>query len=68
MESVWTEDIKIRERKPLSGDLEIPAVIIGAGLAGILTGTALDLTGIGICLTGRHRQTAENRNKAGESV
>lgn len=37
MGSVWTEDIEIRRREPLLEDMEVPAVVIGAGLAGILT-------------------------------
>ncbi len=37
MESVWREEVKIRRREPLPGDMEIPVVVIGAGLAGILT-------------------------------
>ncbi len=46
MESVWTEDTKIRRRKALSGDMSAPAVVIGAGLAGILTAYYLKQAGI----------------------
>ena len=46
MESVWMEDTKIRTREPLPGDLEVPAVVIGAGLAGILTAYYLKQAGI----------------------
>ena len=37
MESIWMEETEIRKREPLPGDMEAEAVVIGAGLAGILT-------------------------------
>ena len=46
MESVWTEETKIGQREPLPGDMEVPAVIIGAGLTGILTAYYLKQAGI----------------------
>lgn len=46
MVSVWTEDTKIRKREPLSGDMETTAIVIGAGLAGILTAYYLKRAGI----------------------
>ena len=46
MESVWTEDTEIKRREPLPGDREVPAVVIGAGLAGILTAYYLQKEGI----------------------
>ncbi len=46
MESVWTEEIKIRKREPLPGDMEAPVVVIGAGLAGLLTAYYLKQAGI----------------------
>lgn len=46
MESIWTEDTEIRKREALAGDLETEAVIIGAGLAGILTAYYLGQAGI----------------------
>ena len=46
MESVWMEDTKIRRRDPLPGNMEVPAVVIGAGLAGILTAYYLKQAGI----------------------
>lgn len=46
MESVWMEDTKIRRREPLPGNMEVPAVVIGAGLAGILTAYYLKQAGI----------------------
>lgn len=46
MKSVWTEDTEIRRRESLPGDMEVPAVVIGAGLAGILTAYYLQQEGI----------------------
>lgn len=46
MESVWMEGSKIRKREPLPGDMEAQAVVIGAGLAGILTAYYLNRAGI----------------------
>lgn len=46
MESIWTEDTEIRRREPLPGDLDVPAAVIGAGLAGILTAYFLQKAGI----------------------
>lgn len=46
MESVWTENSRIRRREPLPGDMEAPVAVIGAGLAGILTAYYLKQAGI----------------------
>ncbi len=46
MQSVWSEDTQIRRREPLAGDMEAEAVVIGAGLAGILTAYYLKQAGI----------------------
>lgn len=46
MESIWMKETKIRKRTPLPGDLETEAVVIGAGMAGILTACQLQQTGI----------------------
>ena len=37
MESIWTAETKIREREALPGDMEVDAVVIGAGMVGILS-------------------------------
>lgn len=37
MESIWSEEIKIEERKQLPSDRKVEAVVIGAGIAGLLT-------------------------------
>ena len=46
MQSGWSEDTQIRRRESLAGDMEAGAVVIGAGLAGILTAYYLEQTGI----------------------
>ena len=46
MESVWLKDGAPRKREPLTRDMEAPAVVIGAGLAGILTAYYLKQEGI----------------------
>lgn len=46
MKSVWTENTVIEKREALPGDMEAPVVVIGAGLAGILTAYWLKQEGI----------------------
>lgn len=46
MESIWAAETSIRKRAPLPGDLETEAVVIGAGMAGILTAYYLQKAGI----------------------
>lgn len=46
MESVWMKDTEIRKREALSGDMEVPVAVIGAGLTGILTAYYLKKAGI----------------------
>lgn len=46
MGSIWMEDTEIRKREPLPGDMEAQAVVIGAGLTGILTAYYLKQAGI----------------------
>lgn len=45
MESIWSRERNIPERKQLEGDLEVEAAVIGAGIAGILTAFYLDRQG-----------------------
>lgn len=46
MESIWTAETKIRKRESLPGDRDVQAVVIGAGIAGILTAYYLKQAGI----------------------
>ena len=41
MESIWKKTIEIEERPSLAGDIETDVLVIGAGMAGILTGYML---------------------------
>lgn len=45
MESVWSEGCKFRKRKGLKEDIKTDVLIIGAGMAGILTGYMLKQSG-----------------------
>ena len=46
MESIWRADAEIRKREALPGEMRVPVVVIGAGLAGILTAYYLKQAGI----------------------
>ena len=46
MESIWSKTCGMKQRSPLSGDLHTEAVIIGGGMAGILTAYQLERSGI----------------------
>ncbi len=45
MESIWSESCRIRKREPLSGDIQAEIAVIGAGIAGLLTASALRKAG-----------------------
>lgn len=46
MESIWTAETSIRQREPLPGDVETDAVVIGAGMTGVLTAYYLQKEGV----------------------
>lgn len=46
LKSIWTDTVTLQKRNPLQGDMDAEVVIIGAGLAGILTGYMLKKKGI----------------------
>lgn len=46
METIWEDKVTLKKRSPLQGDIESEVVIIGAGLAGILTACMLKENGI----------------------
>lgn len=48
MKSIWTQTSKIPPRPPLTEDQEVETVVIGAGMAGILTAYFLTLRGINV--------------------
>lgn len=45
MESIWSQSCKIAKRDHLPGSLEVETVVIGAGMAGVLTAFALQQAG-----------------------
>lgn len=46
MESIWSRTCEIRRRESQQGDIETDAVVIGGGMAGILTAYQLERAGI----------------------
>ena len=46
MGSIWARTCRLRERGPLCGDIEAEAAVIGAGMAGVLTASALREAGV----------------------
>lgn len=55
MKSVWSKSYDIKERKPLKGDIEVEAVIIGAGITGLLTAYMLKERGVDVIVIDRGR-------------
>lgn len=48
MEAIWSKRTKLPDRAPLPGDKQVHTVVIGAGMAGILTAYFLDKRGIDV--------------------
>lgn len=46
MESIWSKTCELETRSPLAGDIQTEAVVIGGGMAGILTAYQLQNAGI----------------------
>ena len=38
MKSIWNESYKFDKREELNGDIKVDVLVIGAGIAGVLTG------------------------------
>ena len=45
MESIWSESCRFKESEPLRGDIEAEIAVIGAGITGLLTASALQKAG-----------------------
>ena len=46
MKSIWSQSYNVKERESLNGDKEVEAVVIGAGIAGLLTAYMLKKKGV----------------------
>ncbi|MDZ5000359.1 FAD-dependent oxidoreductase, partial [Clostridium perfringens] len=55
MKSVWSESYTVKERKSLNGDIEVEAVVVGAGIAGLLTAYMLKKRGVDVVVIERDR-------------
>lgn len=53
MKSVWRDSCIFPERSPLEGDLSADAVVVGAGMAGILTAYLLSEKGLSVAVLER---------------
>ena len=63
MESIWTENCQLKERKPLSGDIKAEIAVIGAGIAGLLTASALQKAGYQVVVLEANRiASGQTRN------
>ena len=47
MESIWSESCCFKEQEQLCGDIQAEIAVIGAGIAGLLTASALQKAGLG---------------------
>ena len=60
MESIWNSTVDIPSRNALEEDISAEAVVIGAGMAGILTAYLLKENGVGtVVLEDRKSTTSE---------
>lgn len=53
--SIWSADTAVARRAPLSRDISVNTVIIGAGMAGVLTGYELAKRGVSVAIIERDR-------------
>lgn len=63
MNSIWTMTTDIKEREPLKKNLSVNTVVIGAGIAGVLTAYFLNQMGIeAVVLEGAHLFSGQTKN------
>ncbi len=63
MESIWSESCCFKEREPLCGDIQAEIAVIGAGIAGLLTASALQKAGRQVVvLEARRIASGQTRN------
>ena len=63
MESVWSDSCKFDKRDTLLRDIECDVLIIGAGIAGILTGYFLQESGKNVIIIERNRIASRNTKR-----
>lgn len=55
MKSIWSKSYNIKERKALDTNIEVEAVVIGGGIAGLLTAYMLKKKGVEVVVIDRDR-------------
>ena len=60
MKSVWSESCNFGKREELNGDIKVDVLVIGAGIAGILTGYILSQRGRDVVLIEKDKITSGN--------
>ena len=60
MESIWSESVKFKERKSLDKNIKTDVLVIGAGIAGILTAYLLKESGRGVVLIDSEKTCSGN--------
>lgn len=55
MKSVWSESYKIEKREELKGDMAVEAVVVGAGITGLLTAYMLQKKGVEVVVIERRK-------------
>lgn len=60
MKSVWSENCSFRKREVLNKDIETDILVIGAGIAGILTGYMLKQKGKNVVLIDAAKTSSGN--------
>ena len=60
MKSVWSESCNFGKREELNGDIRVDVLVIGAGIAGILTGYILSQRGRDVVLIEKDKITSGN--------
>ena len=60
MKSVWSESCNFGKREELNGDIKVDVLVIGAGIAGVLTGYILSQRGRDVVLIEKDKITSGN--------
>ena len=60
MQSIWSDSCKFEKREVLNKDIKTDTLIIGAGIAGILTGYMLKQNGVDVVLIDADKTASGN--------